>query len=263
MITIPMFHVDAFTDKIFTGNGAVVCILDNWLEQSVMCHIAAENNLSETAFLVKEGPGYHIRWFTPKVEVDLCGHATLASAHVLFNHLGFLEDVIHFQSRSGPLEVRREGERLAMNFPSRYPEPVKDIPSDLIDGLNAELLSVYKDMNFLVVFENESQVKKLRPHFRILSRIDYAGFICTAPAQNPKYDFVSRYFAPYAGINEDPVTGSAHTTLTKYWGEKLGKKELTARQISKRGGTVYCRDFGERVEISGKAVTFFKGEIYL
>ncbi len=263
MKTIPMFHVDAFTDKIFSGNAAAVCILDDWPEQSIMRHIAAENNLSETAFLVKEDAGYHIRWFTPKIEVDLCGHATLAAAHVLFNHLGFKDSVVRFNSKSGILEVQRDGKRLNMNFPARYPEKIGDIPDDLFDGLNVEPVPVYKDMNFLVVFENESQVKKLRPRFRILSRIDYAGVICTAPANNPEYDFVSRYFAPYAGIDEDPVTGSAHTTLTRYWSEKLNKTEMVARQISKRGGTLYCKNLDDRVQIGGDAVTFFKGEIYL
>jgi len=261
MKTIPMFHVDAFTNKIFSGNGAAVCILDEWLEQSTMRHIAAENNLSETAFIVKDGAAYHIRWFTPKIEIELCGHATLATAHVLFKHLGYKEDSIVFKSKSGKLTVKRESERLTMNFPARYPLLMDDIPADLLDGLDVKPVAVYKDMNFLVLLENEQQLKKLRPRFRILSRIDYAGMICTAPSADPNYDFVSRYFAPYAGINEDPVTGSVHTSLTKYWSAKLNKKELVARQISRRGGVIYCRDLGDRVEVGGQAVTFFEGKI--
>jgi len=257
---IPMYQVDAFTDRLFHGNPAAVCFPEQWPDHSVMHRIAAENNLSETAFAVPMEDGYHLRWFTPEVEVELCGHATLATAHVLMTHKGVTNDTIKFHTKSGLLTVTKKEDLYSMDLPARFPQAV-DVPSDLVDGLQATPKLVLKDMNYLAVFETEKEVRQLKPRFRILSRITYAGFICTAPSQDEKYDFVSRYFAPYAGINEDPVTGSAHTTLTTYWSKKLNKKELVGHQISRRGGVVYCRDKGERTEISGKAVTFFTGEI--
>ena len=255
---IPIFQIDAFTDKMFEGNPAAVCPLERWLDKSVMQHIAAENNLSETAFFVKEDDGYRLRWFTPTIEVELCGHATLASAHVLFKHFNYQDEYIRFFTKNGRISVKQNDNMLVMNFPARFPEEVPT-PEDLLLGLDAKPIKVLKDMNYLAVFNTAEEVRDLKPKFRILSRINYAGVICTAPGE--KYDFVSRYFAPYAGINEDPVTGSTHTTLTHYWAKQLGKTELVARQISKRGGTLYCKDLGDRTEIGGNTVLFMKGEI--
>jgi PhzF family phenazine biosynthesis protein len=259
---IPIFQVDAFTDKIFEGNPAAVCPLDEWIELNLMQKIASENNLSETAFFVKGKEGYDLRWFTPKMEQELCGHATLAAAHVLYEHLGFEGEYIRFFTRSGRLSVKKEEDLYVMNFPSRIAEPV-GMPDDLMVGLGLETppVKVLKDMNYLVLLESSEQVRELRPNFKILSRINYAGIICTAPGNN--HDFVSRFFSPYAGINEDPVTGSSHTTLTSFWAKELGKKELIARQVSKRGGTLYCKYLGDRTDVGGKAKTYLTGEIYL
>ncbi len=257
---MPIYQVDAFTEKLFHGNPAAVCFPEQWPDHITMQRIAAENNLSETAFAVPMNNGFHLRWFTPEVEVELCGHATLATAHVLMEHKGYGPEAIEFHSKSGLLTVCKKDDVYCMDLPARFPEAV-DVPGDLTDGLQAQPRLVLKDMNYLAVFDSEKEVRNLRPRFRILSRITYAGFICTAPSSDPKYDFVSRYFAPYAGINEDSVTGSIHTTLTTYWSKKLNKKELVGRQISRRGGVVYCRDKGKRTEISGKAVTYLIGEI--
>lgn len=255
---IPIYQIDAFSEAKFKGNPAAVCPLQEWLDKKTMADIAAENNLSETAFFVKEKDGFGLRWFTPEIEVPLCGHATLASAHVLFNHLGYKDETIRFYTKSGQLTVQKKDDLLAMNFPARYPKPVQ-APADLIEGLGAEPIEVLKDLNFLAVFENEQQVQQLKPNFAVLSRINYAGIICTAPGESS--DFVSRYFASYVGINEDPVTGSAHTTLTKFWSQKLNQKELFAKQISKRGGVLYCTDLDDRVQVAGKAVTYLEGTI--
>jgi len=255
---IPIYQIDAFTEKIFEGNPAAVCPLEKWPDKSLMQHIAAENNLSETAFFVKEEEGYRLRWFTPTIEVELCGHATLATAHVIFNFFNYKEEYIHFFTKSGRLSVRQDEGMMKMNFPARFPEEVP-APEDLLLGLDAKPIKVLKDMNYLAVFGREDEVRDLKPIFRVLSRISYAGVICTAPGKN--HDFVSRYFAPYAGIDEDPVTGSTHTTLTTYWAKELGKSNLVARQISKRGGTLYCKDLGDRTEVGGKTVLYLKGEI--
>lgn len=257
---IPIYQVDAFTDKLFEGNPAAICPLNKWLERNVMQKIAAENNLSETAFFVEVDEGYELRWFTPTIEVELCGHGTLASAHVLLNHLGFKDEYIRFFTKSGRISVKKEEDLLVMNFPIWTAEPI-EAPEDLLAGLGLENppLKILKDKNYLVVFETPEEVKAIRPRFSILSRINYAGVICTAPGNN--HDFVSRYFAPFAGINEDPVTGSTHTTLTSYWAKELGKKELVARQVSRRGGTLYCKHLGDRIDIGGKAKTYMIGEI--
>lgn len=257
---IPIYQIDAFTDKMFEGNPAAVCPLEKWPERNLMQNIAAENNLSETAFFVRSEEGYDMRWFTPTTEVDLCGHGTLAAGHVLFNHLEYKEEYIRFFTRSGRISVKKESDMIIMNFPSRIAEPI-DAPEDLLEGLNLETppVKVLKDMNYLVVLETSEQVKQVKPNFGVLSNINYAGIICTAPGNN--HDFVSRYFAPYIGIYEDPATGSTHTTLTSYWAKELGKKELTARQVSRRGGTLFCKYLGERTEIGGKTKTYMKGEI--
>jgi len=230
-----------------------------------MQQIAAENNLAETAFFVPRAAAgeYDIRWFTPAAEVDLCGHATLASAHVLWQHLGFAAERITFHSQSGPLAVRREASgRLVLDFPSRPPQPLAVHPTGLADGLRATPLHVLAARDLVAVFNSEAEVLALRPDFAKLLDIAYLGVIATAPGTNG-VDFVSRFFGPRVGINEDPVTGSAHSTLIPYWAEKLGKTELRARQVSPRGGDLWCALHGERVDIGGYAVTYAFGEIHL
>lgn len=253
-----MYQVDAFADRIFEGNPAAVCPLDEWLPDGKLQQIAMENNLSETAYFVGEGDTYRLRWFTPAAEVDLCGHATLASAHVLFEHLDFHNPEISFSSNSGRLKVRKDSGMLNMNFPSSIGEEA-DPPGELMDALGTGAEEIYKASDYMVVLEREEQVRALDPNFFLLNRIETRGIIVTAPGK--EYDFVSRFFAPAVGINEDPVTGSAHTMLAPYWSERLGKDELKARQVSRRGGTVYCRMLDDRVEIAGKAVTYLEGTI--
>jgi PhzF family phenazine biosynthesis protein len=224
-----------------------------------MQQIAMENNLSETAFFVPVENGFHIRWFTPVAEVNLCGHATLAAAHVIFSHLNYPENGISFQSRSGILKVTRENDLIVLNFPA---SPVKsvEIPADVAKAFHIQPVVCYQGRDdYMLVYENEKQVKELKPDFQQLVRAKTRGVICTSASE--KCDFVSRFFAPAVGVNEDPVTGSAHTMLIPFWSEKLGKKELTARQISARGGILYCKNLGERVAIGGKAVTYLVGEI--
>ena len=257
-----IYQVDAFADELFGGNPAAVCPLEGWIADDLMQKIAGENNLSETVFLVPKGGVYEIRWFTPTVEVDLCGHATLAAAHILVRHLGFEGDEIIFYSpHSGKLPVRLEGERFVMNFPADEMKPVPP-PGDLLESLNRIPMECYKGKtDYMLVFDNEQQVADLAPDFKQMSKVEARGIICTAPGG--KVDFVSRFFGPQAGVDEDPVTGSAHTTLTPYWSARLKKKHLEVRQISKRGGTLYCTYLGDRVEIGGRAVTYLVGEIFV
>ncbi|XWN37293.1 MAG: PhzF family phenazine biosynthesis protein [Balneola sp.] len=255
---VPIFQVDAFTDHIFGGNPAAVCPLKKWLDDELMQNLAQENNLSETAFFVKRGNEYELRWFTPEIEVDLCGHATLATAHVLFEHLGYAEDEIRFRTKSGLLTVKKEGERLMMDFPTDD-MPRVDPPAVLFQALGIRSDYVFFTDDYMVVLDSEEEVQNLDPDFRLLSEVNARGIIVTAPGT--QVDFVSRFFAPGAGIDEDPVTGSAHTKLTPYWSRKLGKDVLEARQISKRVGELTCRNKGERTEILGKAVTYMIGEI--
>lgn len=260
-MNLPIYQVDAFTSQLFAGNPAAVVPLEDWLADEQMQAIAAENNLSETAFFVKEGESYRLRWFTPAVEVDLCGHATLATGHILFEELGYEEDEIVFKTKSGLLTVKQEDNRLSMNFPAVEPEQAEG-PFVLFQALGiAKTSEVFKSDDYMVVLESEQKVGGLVPDFRMLNEVDARGIIVTAPGD--EVDFVSRFFAPQAGINEDPVTGSAHTKTTPYWSKKLDKDELEARQISERGGELTCRMRGDRVEILGKAVTYLKGEIYL
>ncbi|HYW35618.1 MAG TPA: PhzF family phenazine biosynthesis protein [Balneolaceae bacterium] len=257
-----LFQVDAFTDEIFKGNPAAVCPLDEWLPVDTMQNIAMENNLSETAFFVKEESGFRLRWFTPKAEVDLCGHATLATAHVLFKHKSYSQSSVSFFTRSGELKVAKRGDGYAMNFPAK-PTPREAPPLDLYHGINGEIADeVYKSDDFMLVFDKEEKVRNIKPNFSLISMVDARGVIVTAPGN--KVDFVSRFFAPAVGVDEDPVTGSAHTMLTPYWARRLNKKELTAQQISKRGGTLKCRLLNEdRVEISGQACTYLKGSCFV
>ncbi len=256
---IPYFEVDAFAGKLFRGNPAGVCPLPKWLDDSLMQSIAAENNLAETAFFVPRGEDYDLRWFTPTVEVDLCGHATLASAFVLFTELGFRRDGVRFHSRSGPLVVSRNADILTLDFPSRPPKACA-VPKALLDGLGAKPVEVSKARDYFAVFNNEQEIRSLQPDFGLLGTLD-EKVIVTAPGSD--CDFVSRFFAPTAGINEDPVTGSAHCTLIPYWSQQLSKTKLFARQVSKRGGELFCEQAGDRVRIGGKAVLYLRGEIQL
>jgi len=257
---IPLYQIDAFSNHIFSGNPAAVCPLKEWLEDSLLQAIAQENNLSETAFFVPEGNGYHIRWFTPVAEVDLCGHATLASAFVIFNYFETSSGHVSFNSKSGSLNVVKEDELLSMDFPSQ-PPVLCEAPKELVDGIGKEPLEVLCSEDYVAVFSGENDIIELNPDMAILKKLDLRGVIVTARGKN--VDFVSRFFAPKFGVNEDPVTGSAHCALTPYWGNKLNKKNLHAYQVSQRGGEIFCKDCGERVIISGRAVQFMEGSITL
>ena len=257
---ISLYQVDAFTERIFSGNPAGVCILEEWLEEELMQNIAAENNLSETAFAVAFDGRYQIRWFTPGSEVDLCGHATLATAHVLFKHLAFAGNKIVFQSRKrGELAVLQEGDFLTLDFPADTIRQV-DAPQELIEAVGKDPVEVYRGgTDYLLIYDTQREIEEISPEFPTLAGMDVRGIIVSAPGE--KEDFVSRFFAPGVGINEDPVTGSAHTTLAPYWSEKLGKDVLSARQLSRRQGELRCKVLGSRVYITGKAATYFIGEI--
>jgi PhzF family phenazine biosynthesis protein len=259
---IPLYQVDAFTRKVFGGNPAAVCILESTLNDETLQYIAAENNLSETAFLVEKTRGqYELRWFTPTMEVDLCGHATLASAFVLFSFIDSSLSSIDFKTASGILTVAKSGDLLSMDFPARKPVPAES-PEYLSEALGIEPGEVLKSRDLLAVYKDESMIKDMNPDFGLLKQIhDAFAVIITAPGKNS--DFVSRFFAPKAGIPEDPVTGSAHCTLIPYWSERLKKQKLHAFQVSKRGGELFCEDLGERVRIAGHSVLYSKGEIYL
>ena len=257
-----IYQVDAFTSEVFSGNPAAICPLDKWLSDDVMQKIAMENNLAETAFYVKQGDKYEIRWFTPAVEVDLCGHATLATAYILFNYEGHKEDAIHFYSpRSGELSVSKNGELLTLNFPS---DEFKEIAltDEITNGFDLKPIAAYKGKtDYFLVFEKEEQIVNIKPNLKEISKLRGRGVIISAKGNN--VDFVSRFFAPQSGIDEDPVTGSAHTTLTPYWSARLNKKELSAIQLSARKGYLSCKYLGDRVEISGECKLYMAGEIYI
>lgn len=257
---IKLYQVDAFTDTIFHGNPAAVCILEEWLDEPLMQHIAMENNLSETAFIVQKNNQFHIRWFTPETEVTLCGHATLATAHVLFTHYHYPKKEIIFKSRHhGILKVRKEADFLTLDFPA---DTIKKAtpPHGLIKSIGKEPQEVWKGKtDYLLVYETEKDIRTISPDYYLLSQVKARGTIITAPGDTT--DFVSRFFAPQVGINEDPVTGSAHTILIPYWAKKLNKNELSAKQLSKRQGLLNCRLETNRVSISGKAKTYLEGEI--
>jgi predicted PhzF superfamily epimerase YddE/YHI9 len=255
---IPMYQVDAFADHLFGGNPAAVCLLENWADDPLLQAIAAENNPTETAFVVRQGDVFAIRWFANEKELDLSGHATLASAHVVLRHLRPGLSSVVFRSQSGDLAVSRDGQHLSMLLPRRKAEACP-LPIEVLRGLGVEPRETYKARDYLAVYATEEEVRGLRPDFRALGGIDALGVIATAPAKD--YDFVSRFFAPRAGINEDAATGSAHCTLAPYWAERLGKKKLRGRQISKRGGEVYCEDRRNEVVIAGRTVEFFSGTI--
>lgn len=258
---IPIYIVDSFTNRLFAGNPAAVCPLQDWLDDALLQSIAAENNLSETAFYVRASEGYALRWFTPTVEVDLCGHATLASAHIILRQDGTVKDAVVFDTRSGPLTVTKEGDRLAMDFPVR--EIVEVAYDESIDrALGAPALEVYRSKpNLLVILGSEDEVRQLQPDLSLVERLDCNGVIVSAAGH--KVDFVSRFFGPRVGLPEDPVTGSAHCTLVPYWGRRLRKLTLRAHQLSARGGELFCEMLGERVKIAGEAVTYSEGMITL
>jgi len=258
---LPIYQVDAFAGRLFKGNPAAVVLSESELSTDTMQSIAAENNLSETAFVLTTDKTLQIRWFTPTVEVDLCGHATLAAAHVLFNHLDFSGNTITFSSKSGPLHVRKDGELLHLDFPADSISPA-EAPAALLSGLGTEPTELYKGRDdYLAVFEKQEDITSLYPDMGAISQVPARGVIVSAPGR--EVDFVSRFFAPQSGVPEDPVTGSAHTTLIPYWSQRLGKRHLRARQLSARGGKLVCNDLGRRVEIGGRAVTFLTGAISL
>ncbi|HEY1024791.1 MAG TPA: PhzF family phenazine biosynthesis protein [Sphingobacteriaceae bacterium] len=261
-MTIQIYQADAFTDKLFGGNPAAVCPLQEWLPDEVMQKIAAENNLAETAFFVPKGHEFELRWFTPELEIDLCGHATLATAHILFTQLGYQADVIRFHTvNAGILTVAKEDDIYTLDFPSRMPERT-DAPDGLIEALGSKQpVEVLRSRDYMVVYDSEEDVLNVNPDFNALSRIEGVGIIVTARGYTS--DFVSRFFAPAAGIPEDPVTGSAHCNLIPYWAQKLGKNQLHAFQVSSRRGELWCQFKDDRVLMSGKAVIYLKGEIYL
>ena len=261
MLTIPIYQVDAFTLGPFSGNPAAVCLLDAWLDDQLLQSIAAENNLSETAFIVARDDGYDLRWFTPTAEVDLCGHATLASSYVVFNHLKPELESVSFETMSGTLTVSRDGERLSMDFPARAPTsvPVSDALSDALGRAPSE---AHLSRDILAVYDDEASVRSLSPDQAKLAVLEEGlGVIVTA--KGDAVDFVSRFFVPKLGIAEDPVTGSAHCTLVPFWAERLGKSQLVARQISQRGGELKCEHRGDRVIISGRCILFLTGSIHL
>ena len=257
---LPYFRVNAFTSSPFGGNPAGVCPLEHWLPDELLQRIATENNLSETAFFTRQNELFHLRWFTPAVEVDLCGHATLASAFVLFTQMAHGAPTVRFQSRSGILSATQRGDIIELDFPARPGVPCP-MPDALWRGLGARPVEVLKSRDYLAVFNTAGEVASLKPDPQVLGALDCLGIIVTAPGGDA--DFISRFFAPRAGIAEDPVTGSSHCTLIPYWAQRLGKSELFAKQISSRGGELFCRNEGERVAIGGRAVVYCRGELQL
>lgn len=258
---LPIYRVSAFTRDVFAGNPAAVCPLEQWLDDALLQAIATENNLSETAFIVRGEDGWRLRWFTPEMEVDLCGHATLAAAWVITRQLDPNAREVRFYTRSGPLAVRVDGDLLRMDFPSQPATELKPAPDALLRGLGCVPRFAGVAEYYLAVLDNAAEVRALEPDFAELARLDRIGVIVTAPGWD--VDFVSRFFAPAAGVPEDPVTGSAHCTLVPYWAARLGKHSMVARQISPRSGDLLCQDCGDRVEIAGHAVLYFSGELSL
>lgn len=256
-----LYQIDAFTNTVFGGNPAAICILDEWLDSRLMQKIAQENNLAETAFIVQKNSTYELRWFTPETEVDLCGHATLAAAYVLFNYHGHPDNTIRFYSpRSGKLQVEKGFKGLmTLDFPTDETVSLRGI-TEINEAIGLTPLKTIKGKtDYLLIYNSQQEIEAIAPNFHLLDQLDCRGIIISAPGD--KVDFVSRFFAPQCGIPEDPVTGSAHTTLTPYWSKTLGKTKMTAKQLSKRGGDLICEYLGERVKISGKAVPYLIGEI--
>ena len=261
-MSIPIFQVDAFTDRPFAGNPAAVCIMPEPRDDTWHQAVAAEMNLSETAFLTKQSEGFRLRWFTPKVEVDLCGHATLASAHVLLQEgLARPDETIRFHTRSGVLTAKQNGDEIELDFPLEPDAPI-DAPANLLKALGVPLKYVGKyRFGYLVEVDSEATLRKMTPDFKLMTTVTQQGVIVTSPSSEPRFDFVSRFFAPGVGIDEDPVTGSAHCCLGAYWRRQLGKSEFLAFQASARGGVVRVRVDDKRAYLRGKAVTVLKGEL--
>ena len=262
MEKIKIYQVDAFSSEIFSGNPAAVCPLNDWLPDHVMQSIASENNLSETAFFINQKGKFFIRWFTPKVEIGLCGHATLASAHVLCSELGVQINNIEFHTNSGDLlNITHEDDIISMGFPSYVPKQCDQDLNEISEALGVTPTSFQTGIYGLAIFQSEKEILNLKPNFHAMKNLRHDGIIATAAGNS--VDFVSRFFAPKLGIPEDPVTGGAHCSLIPYWSDRLAKNKLTARQLSERGGELYCEQRGDRVQIGGKAVTYFRGELLI
>ncbi|HED32881.1 MAG TPA: PhzF family phenazine biosynthesis protein [Gammaproteobacteria bacterium] len=257
---INIYQIDAFASHVFEGNPAAVCPLDSWLPDATMQSIAVENNLSETAFFVNINNVFHIRWFTPIGEVNLCGHATLASARVIFDELHYTQPQITFSSKSGELQVLKENDQLIMDFPAQCPVEC-ETPLPLKEAFHHASFQCFKHDDYFLIFSSESDIRNASPDMQLLHKLDLRG-VCIS-ATGDSYDFVSRFFAPKYGIDEDPVTGSSFTGLIPYWSKRLNKKELRAKQISERGGEVYCRNMDERVIIAGKTAKYLTGTIFI
>jgi len=265
MKTLPIYQVDVFAERLFTGNPAAVCPLQKWLPDAVMQSIGAENNLAETAFFLRDptnAADFHLRWFTPVVEIELCGHATLATGWVLFHELGWNKPAVSFRTLGGRLVIEKRGDSLWLALPTRMPVPLTEVPGELEEGLGADVRTVLSVGNkLMVVLDKPEQVASLNPDMTQLRRLAGKGVIVTGPGRRKDEDFVSRFFAPAMGVDEDPVTGSAHCLLVPYWSQRLGKDELWAAQLSQRGGRLHCRLDGEQVWLSGPVTPYLKGEI--
>ncbi len=261
-MNISIYKVDAFTDEVFGGNYAAVCPLDDWLKNAQLLNIAKENNLPETVFYTKKDNEYHLRWFTPEIEMDLCGHATLAAAHVIFEYENHPSDTILFTSKSGELTATKVGDWIQLDFPSRMPVKAK-LPDLILEGIGKKPKETYKARDYVLVYDNENDIKNLMPNEYFLSQInlDPGGIVVTAKGN--EVDFVSRFFTPQASIFEDPVTGSAHCSLIPFWANRLGKQKMNAKQLSQREGLLKCEHKGDRVMIAGKSVTYLVGEIII
>lgn len=257
---LPIFHADAFASRRFAGNPAAVMPLESWLPDDLLQAIAAENNLSETAFFVREGEAWRLRWFTPAIEVDLCGHATLATALIMRDRLGLWTGRVAFETRSGTLEVSEAEGRLVLDFPAQAPTTCA-APPGLVAALGAAPAEIWRMIDLVCVFDDAAAIRALQPDFKALAAIDARGVIVTAPGDPGDCDFVSRFFAPRGGIDEDPVTGSAHCKLIPYWSRRLGRTSLFARQVSRRGGELWCEDRGARVRIAGHGVIYLEGRV--
>ena len=255
---LKIYQIDAFASKVFEGNPAMVCPLEKWIDDELMQKIAEENNLSETAFFVKEKYGYGLRWFTPKAEVDMCGHATLASAYVIFEYLDYNSREITFFTKSGKLKVNKDKNYFIMDFPIQ-PIELCDISNEVENIFSIKPKAIFKSIDYIIVFNNEKMIRDINPNFELLKGLNLRGVCITAKSRN--YDFVTRFFAPKIGVNEDPVTGSIFTQLVSYWSKELNKKELFAKQLSSRGGEVLCKVVNNRVKIRGKVIKYLEGWI--
>jgi len=266
MKSFPIYQVDSFAEELFKGNPATVCPLEEWLPTETMKHLAEENNTSETAFFIRNGDIFHIRWFTADFEVDLAGHPTLAAAHVIFNEMNYNKEVIHFECNSGSLFVKQNNGMIELNLPARMPEKTNP-PLALIEGISKahhKPEHIFKSRDYFLVYEDENEVKQFMPDFGWLNQLkDAVGIIITAKSDSDGIDFVSRFFVLNSRIGEDQVTGSSHSSLVPYWSKRLNKTQMVAKQMSKRGGILYCEDKNDRVTISGKAILYMKGEYYL